>query len=116
MVNKSKLTKAQEKRFDKKFGGLFSMVNTLELPSRKQIEDLKSHLANELDLSTERGYWEGRKDEKKEIVEKLEKIKEYIHNKPEPRTVYDCDCGYSYDDCMCEHNNALDQAIKKINE
>lgn len=48
------------------------------------------------------------------IIKLLEEFKDYNNGKPEPRNDYDCDCGYEYDDCVCETNRTLNSIIKKI--
>ncbi len=41
-------------------------------------------------------------------------MKDYKNGKPEQNPEYQCTCGYSFDDCTCEHNQALDDLEVKV--
>lgn len=48
---------------------------------------------------------------KSKLIEEVKGLKDYKNGVPEENEVSDCTCGYSYDDCMCERNEALDDVI-----
>lgn len=62
-------------------------------------------------------WWESRDKAKSQLLAHdlaLLPEKDYKNGKPEPRTDYDCDCGYSYDDCMCETNRIIDLMAERL--
>lgn len=51
---------------------------------------------------------------KADLLTMLEGMKKYKNGKPWKNPDYDCDCGYSYDDCTCEYNQAISDVIDKV--
>ncbi len=116
-MSKTKLNKAQNKRFDEKYPGVIYTEfkdelqgGILKMGNVDQRFFLKQHLADELarekkksrreeDVQWKAGWMAGQQKQKKEIIEKLEKLKGIGDDFP-TRTA----------------NNAIDQAIKKTKE
>lgn len=103
-MTKTPVSKTWEDEFDEKFttsiGEIFDPLQILRMDTKP--EELRVFIRTLL----------AQRDE--EVVELLEGTKDYRNGKPEPREDYLCDCGYNYDDCMCEWNDALTTAIERI--
>lgn len=48
------------------------------------------------------------------IADEIEKEKDYKNGLPEKNEDYDCDCGYPYDDCVCQGNRKIDKSLSII--
>lgn len=97
-----KLTKAQEERFEKYFrkGRCLAFPNVTPVHQGEDVSPyLKRFIANEISLQLS------------EIIQIAEGMKDYKYGRPKKAEYIDCDCGYSFDDCVCERNETLNELI-----
>lgn len=92
-----------EQRFDEKFP-LNGEVWVLE----RHRDAVKKHHLKAIDLA--------KQQERARLRSEIEKLKDYKNGKPWKKPEYDCDCGYSYDDCTCEYNTAISDILALLDK
>ena len=72
---------------------------------------IKSFIQSEINKSISQSKQEILDRVEKEVIKTIESKKEYRTGKPLKNELYDCDCGYGYDECCCSENMLIEEII-----